>query len=116
MPASIPRYLQETVQRLPEKTAIVSAARSITFGELYQESLSTAECLREMGIQAADRMDEVIEDRLLPDTGGVGVEPRFECMRAKSPQHYGTTHQDGAQCRPVHGVRIPLAFPEALFR
>ena len=61
MPASIPRYLAETAQRLPDKPAIVSRARTITFGELHKEALATAECLREMGLQPADRIGICME-------------------------------------------------------
>ena len=46
MPASIPRYLTETAQRLPNKVVLVSRERSITFGQFYQEVLASAECLR----------------------------------------------------------------------
>ena len=61
MPASIPRFLAETAQRLPDKVAIVSRARTITFGELYHDALATAECLREMGLQAGDRVGICME-------------------------------------------------------
>ena len=61
MPASIPRYLAETAQRLPSKVAIVSRARSITFSELYSEALQTAESLREIGVQAGDRVGICME-------------------------------------------------------
>ena len=61
MPASIPRYLAESAQRLPAKVAIVSRARSITFGELRQEAMATAECLREMGLQSGDRIGVCME-------------------------------------------------------
>jgi len=61
MPASIPRYLAEIAQRLPEKTAIISPSRSITFGELYNESMATAECLREMGLNTGDRVGICME-------------------------------------------------------
>lgn len=61
MPASIPRYLAETAQALPEKIAIVSRERSITFGELYNEALSTAECLREIGVTPGDRVGVCME-------------------------------------------------------
>jgi len=61
MPASIPRFLAETAQRLPDKVAIVSAGRSITFGELYRESVATAECLREIGLQSSDRIGICME-------------------------------------------------------
>jgi len=61
MPASIPRYLAETAQRLPDKTAIVSLERSITFGELHNEAVATAECLRELGIAAGDRVGICME-------------------------------------------------------
>jgi amino acid adenylation domain-containing protein len=58
---SIPHFLAEIAHRLPEKVAIVSNARSVTFCQLYQESLATAECLREFGIQAGDRVGICME-------------------------------------------------------
>ncbi len=61
MPASIFRYLAETSQRLPDKVAIVSRERSITFGQLHHEALATAECLREMGIRSGDRIGICME-------------------------------------------------------
>ena len=61
MPASIPRYLTETAQRLPEKVALISSTRSVTFGELYKESLASAECLRELGVYAGDRVGICME-------------------------------------------------------
>lgn len=61
MPASIPRYLAETAQAVPEKVAIISPGRSITFRELYHEAMSTAECLREMGLKAGDRIGICME-------------------------------------------------------
>ena len=68
MPASIPRYLAETAQRLPNKVAVVSKDRSITFGELHTESLASAECLREIGIRSGDRigicMDKTVDQIL----------------------------------------------------
>ena len=61
MPASIPRYLAETAQRLPDKVAVVSRERSITFGELQAEAMSGAECLREIGVLAGDRIGICME-------------------------------------------------------
>ncbi|WP_297744836.1 AMP-binding protein [Nitrosomonas sp.] len=61
MPASIPRYLLETTQLLPDKVALISRERSITFGQLLLESMATAECLREIGIQAGDRVGVCME-------------------------------------------------------
>jgi len=58
---SIPRFLLETVRRLPDKTAIVSRERSVTFSQLHDEALATAECLREMGIQPGDRVGICME-------------------------------------------------------
>src|SRR6267154_269261 len=58
---SIPRFLLETVQRLPDKTAIVSRERSVTFSQLHNEALATAECLREMGVQSGDRVGICME-------------------------------------------------------
>jgi len=58
---SIPRFLYETVQRLPDKTAIVSRERAITFSQLHDEALATAECLREMGVQTGDRVGICME-------------------------------------------------------
>ena len=61
MPRSIPRFLQETASRLPEKTAIVSRDRSVTFTELHDEALATAECLREIGVRPGDRVGICME-------------------------------------------------------
>jgi len=61
MPASIPRYLLKTAQRLPEKVAIVSRERSVTFGDLLQEALATAQCLRELGLARGDRVGICME-------------------------------------------------------
>jgi len=58
---SIPRFLLEIVQRLPDKTAIVSRERSVTFSQLHGEALATAECLREMGVQSGDRVGICME-------------------------------------------------------
>lgn len=61
MPASIPRYLAQTAQRLPDKVAIVSRERSITFGELHAQAQATALCLRELGLQPGDRVGICME-------------------------------------------------------
>ena len=61
MPASIPRYLTLTAERLPDKIAIISRERSITFGQLLQEARSSAECLREIGLNAGDRVGICME-------------------------------------------------------
>ena len=61
MPRSIPRFLSETAARLPSKTAIVSKTRSITFSQLHEEAMTTAECLRELGIEAGDRVGICME-------------------------------------------------------
>lgn len=58
---SIPRFLSETVQRLPDKTAIVARDETITFGRLYEDALATAECLREVGIRTGDRVGICME-------------------------------------------------------
>lgn len=58
---SIPRFLTETTQLHPDKVAIASAARSITFAQLHDEALATAECLRELGISAGDRVGICME-------------------------------------------------------
>jgi amino acid adenylation domain-containing protein len=61
MPASIPRYLAATAERLPNKIAIVSRERSLTFAELYREALASAECLRSIGIARGDRVGICME-------------------------------------------------------
>lgn len=61
MPSSIPRFLAETADRLHDKVALVSRERSITFGQLYQESLASAECLREIGLGAGERVGICME-------------------------------------------------------
>ncbi len=61
MPRSIPRFLCETAERLPDKTAIVSKTRSVTFSQLRDEALATAECMRELGVQPGDRVGICME-------------------------------------------------------
>lgn len=61
MPASIPRHLTETAARLPGKTAIISPERSVSFAELHAEALSTAECLRELGLKPGERVGICME-------------------------------------------------------
>lgn len=61
MPGSIPQFLFDVAQRLPDKTAIVSNQRTITFSRLHDEALATAGCLRELGIQAGDRVGVCME-------------------------------------------------------
>lgn len=61
MLASIPRYLLATAQRLPDKTAIVSAERSLTFSELLNEAMATAGSLRDLGLRAGDRVGICME-------------------------------------------------------
>lgn len=61
MPASIPRYLSETAERLPDKVAIVSTTRRITFAELHREATATAGCLRDLGLEAGDRVGVCME-------------------------------------------------------
>jgi len=61
MPRSIPRFLFDASKRLPDKLAVVSNARSVTFSQLYDEAMATAECLRELGIQEGDRVGVCME-------------------------------------------------------
>lgn len=58
---SIPWFVLEIGQRLPDKTAILSRERSVTFAQLHDEALATAECLRELGIQPGDRIGVCME-------------------------------------------------------
>ena len=64
MSNSIPQLLCETANRLPDKIAIVSPTRSVTFSQLLQEALSTATCLREIGIEPGDRVGICMEKTL----------------------------------------------------
>lgn len=64
MPRTIPQFLCEVAERLPDKTAIVSKTRSITFSQLHDEALATGECLRELGIQTGDRVGICMEKSL----------------------------------------------------
>ncbi len=58
---SIPRMLMQVAQRVPDKAAIVSKGQTTTFAELQQDALRTAECLRELGIRAGDRVGICME-------------------------------------------------------
>ncbi len=61
---SIPEFLCDIVERQPDKMAIVSAERSATFSQLYEEALATAECLRGIGVEAGDRVGICMEKTL----------------------------------------------------
>ena len=61
MPRSIPRFLREIADRLPDKAAVVSKNDSVTFAKLYEGALSTAECFRELGIKTGDRVGICME-------------------------------------------------------
>lgn len=61
MPRSIPRFLSDTAKRLPDKPAIVSKTRTVTFAQLHQEAMATAECLSELGIKTGDRVGICME-------------------------------------------------------
>ncbi len=61
MPRSIPNFLLDIAERLPEKTAIVSKQRNVTFSQLLNEALTTAECLREQGVCSGDRVGVCME-------------------------------------------------------
>ena len=61
MPRSVARFLWEAAERWSDKPAIVSRQRSVTFSELYREALSTAECLKELGITPGDRVGICME-------------------------------------------------------
>ena len=64
MPMSVPRFLCEIVERVPEKIAIVCRTRSSTFSQLHREALATAECLRELGVEPGDRVGICMEKTL----------------------------------------------------
>lgn len=61
MPRSVPRFLAETVERVPDKPAIWENSGTITFTELHQGALATAECLRELNIGPGDRVGVCME-------------------------------------------------------
>jgi amino acid adenylation domain-containing protein len=61
MPRSIPSFLLSTANAMPDKLAVASTSRSLTFSQLLEESLATAESLREIGIQPGDRVGVCLE-------------------------------------------------------
>lgn len=61
MPASIPRFLLQTAERLPGKVAVIGRERSATFAELLTEAQATAQALREIGITAGTRIGICME-------------------------------------------------------
>lgn len=61
MPASIPRFLRQIANRLPDKAAIVGRERTVSFSELLHSALTTAEVLREIGIEPSDRVGICME-------------------------------------------------------
>lgn len=61
MPRSVPRFLAETAELVPDKLAIWESSGTITFAELHQGALATAECLRELNIKPGDRVGVCME-------------------------------------------------------
>ncbi len=61
MTLSVPRFLWEVADRLPDKTALASRTDSVTFGDLHQYVLATAESLYELGIRPGDRVGVCME-------------------------------------------------------
>ncbi|MGH8218551.1 MAG: AMP-binding protein [Steroidobacteraceae bacterium] len=61
MMRSIPAFLLDTAARLPEKLAIISPARRVTFAALAREAQATAACLRDIGIRSGDRVGICME-------------------------------------------------------
>ncbi|MEF8760053.1 MAG: AMP-binding protein [Candidatus Accumulibacter sp. UW25] len=102
MPASIPRYLAETAQRLPDKPAIISPLRSITFGELYHEAMATAECLREMGLESGDRVGICMEKTVDQALAILGV---LFANAAWSPSCRGSRDRTSATSSRTRGWR-----------
>jgi len=70
---SIPEFLCDIADRLPDKIAIVSNERSVTFSQLYEEALATAECLRGIGVDAGDRVGICMEKTLDQVSAILGV-------------------------------------------
>lgn len=64
MQNSIPHLLRATAERLPDKTAIICKTRSVTFSQLLQEALATAQSLREIGVEPGDRVGICMEKTL----------------------------------------------------
>lgn len=73
MPRSIPRFFRETVQRLDSKQAIVSRTDSVTYGELLNRVLATAEAIKELGIKPGDRVGICMEKTIDQVTVILGV-------------------------------------------
>jgi acyl-CoA synthetase (AMP-forming)/AMP-acid ligase II len=61
MRRAIPWFLRDAAEHYAGKPAIVSRERSVAFDALAAEALSTAECLRELGIKAGDRVGVCME-------------------------------------------------------
>lgn len=53
---AIPHYLTAAAARWPDKTAVVSNQDAVSFQNLHDASLVTAECLRELGVRPGDRV------------------------------------------------------------
>lgn len=61
MPLSVPQFFTATVNRLPDKPCVVSRETSITYAEMHRDVIATAEALKEIGIQAGDRVGICME-------------------------------------------------------
>src|SRR5256885_2780654 len=59
---SIPSFLRETAQRLPDKTAIVSRERAVTYAQLLDEALATAESPPRLCTQPGEHVSTSMEE------------------------------------------------------
>ena len=73
MPRSIPRFLRETAERLDSKKVIISRNESVTYGELLNRVLATAEAIKELGIKPGDRVGICMEKTIDQVTVILGV-------------------------------------------
>lgn len=73
MPRTIPRFLRETAERLDAKKAIISTNESVTYGDLLNRVLATAEALKELGIKPNDRVGICMEKTIDQVTVILGV-------------------------------------------
>ncbi|MEP7762411.1 long-chain fatty acid--CoA ligase [Sanguibacter sp. 25GB23B1] len=62
---SVAAILAETAHRMPERTAVVCFGRSITYGDLWAQTLAYAGALRELGIGRGDRVAMLVPN--VPD-------------------------------------------------
>ena len=73
LPRTIPTFLRETATRLRNKNAIVARGDAVSYGDLLERVLATAEAIKELGVRPGDRVGICMEKTIDQVTVILGV-------------------------------------------